>query len=404
MTYAVPALTALLGTLTLMVSLRPLAVHIQLTDKPGGRKHHVGEIPLVGGIAMFVGIVVGVSVVAGGDGSTWYFVWAGALLVVVGTLDDRQSLPCLVRLAAQVGAALIMIVGGNLVIADIGNPFGTGIIHLGPAAIAGSVLITVTIINAFNFIDGVDGLAGCIALVAVSAGALAGGWAAPSTVIAMVVAAAIIGFLIFNFPRVGNNPVRTFMGDAGSTLLGLVVVWLTITITQGEARHISPVIGLWFALIPIADFFSCFVQRIARGKSPLSPGREHFHHALLRAGLSSRQVLGILTSMAALYAGIGLLGAAISAPDVVMFSLWLALGASQYWIVKWIALRIIDRRQDSELLDSARPGRGLERDHEASSAGSDQVPVGETAASLPRRRYAAPPVVTLGARHPPSGD
>ncbi len=340
MIYAAPALTALLGTFALMVVLWPLAIPLQLIDRPGGRKHHTGEIPVIGGIAIFVGILLGFSVATGTVDITGYPILAAALLVVVGALDDRQSLPCLVRLAAEVGAALIMIVGGKLIIADIGDPFGSGIIHLGPAAIAGSVLVTVTVINAFNFIDGVDGLAGCMAIVALSACVLAAGGAAPCAFIAVVVIAAIIGFLVFNFPRNGNNPLRTFMGDAGSTLLGLVVVWLTICITQGESRHISPVVGLWFALVPLADFFSCFVQRIAKGKSPLSSGREHFHHVLLRAGLNSRQVLAILTSMAVLYAGIGLLGAVIGAPDFVMFSLWLALGASQYWLVKWFAAQV----------------------------------------------------------------
>ena len=340
MNFAAPALAALLGTLVLMFTLRPLAIHIQLIDRPGGRKHHVEEIPIVGGIAMFVGIVLGLAVMKGTVGSTGYLILASALLVAVGALDDRQSLHYFVRLSAEVGAALIMIVGGKLIIADLGDPFGSGIIHLGPAAIVVTVLVTVTVINAFNFIDGVDGLAGCMALVALSAGILAGGWAAPSTVLAGVVIAAISGFLVFNYPVNGTNPLRSFMGDAGSTLLGLVVVWLTICVTQGESRHVSPVVGLWFVLVPLADFFSCFVQRIGKGKSPLSSGREHFHHVLLRAGLNTRQVLGILTSMASLYAGIGLLGDGIGVPDFAMFSLWLVLGASQYWLVKWIATRV----------------------------------------------------------------
>ncbi len=127
-------------------------------------------------------------------------------------------------------------------------------------------------------------------------------------------------------------------------LLGLIVVWFTISITQGDTRQISPVVGLWFALVPLADFFSCFVQRLAKGKSPLAAGREHFHHALLRTGLTDQQVLGILTGMAVLYAGVGLLDARAGAPDWAMFSLWLALGASQFWIVKAIATRAEGRK------------------------------------------------------------
>ena len=337
MIYAAPALTALLGTLALIVVLRPLAVHLRLTDRPDDRKRHVGEIPLVGGIAMFVGIFLGLLVAADLDSATWYVILAAAFLVAVGVIDDRQGLPCLGRLAAQMTATLIMIIGGNFVIADIGDPFGSGIVHLGLATLAVSVLITMTVINAFNFIDGVDGLAGCIALIAVAAGALAGGWAAPSTLFALVVAAAIVGFLFFNFPMNGTNPVRTFMGDAGSTLLGLIVVWLTIAICQGEHRAISPVVGLWFVLVPVADFFSCFVQRLAKGTSPLAAGREHFHHALLRLDLSAAQVVATLTGFAAVYAGIGLLGAATGVPDWAMFSVWMTLLVFQYWIVTGIA-------------------------------------------------------------------
>ncbi len=353
MIYAAPASAALLGTLLLMFVLRALAVRLQLTDRPGGRKHHSGDIPLIGGIARFAGIFLGLYLATGAAGSTRYLMLAGALLVAVGALDDRHSLPRLVRLAAEVGAALLMIVGGGLIIADIGNPFGFGIIYLGPAAIVGSVLVTVTVINAFNFIDGVDGLAACMVLVALSAGALASGLAAPTTLIAVVVSAAILGFLVFNFPTKEENPLRTFMGDAGSTLLGLIVVWFTIAITQGESRQISPVVGLWFAMVPLADFFSCFVQRLARGKSPLTAGRDHFHHALLRAGLSARQILGLLTSMAMLYAGIGLLGDRLGVPDWAMFSLWLSLGASQYWLIKHIAARVERRKSLQSPLPSS---------------------------------------------------
>ncbi len=115
---------------------------------------------------MFAGIFLGLTLATGEAGSTRYLFLAGALLVAVGTLDDRRSLPTRVRLAAEIAAALLMIVGGGLIIADIGDPFGSGTVYLGPAAIAGSVLVTVTVINAFNFIDGVDGLAACMVLVA----------------------------------------------------------------------------------------------------------------------------------------------------------------------------------------------------------------------------------------------
>ncbi|MBT8095394.1 MAG: undecaprenyl/decaprenyl-phosphate alpha-N-acetylglucosaminyl 1-phosphate transferase [Woeseia sp.] len=343
MAYTAPALTALLGTLGLILFLRPAAALFGLIDRPDSRKRHAGEVPLVGGIAMFGGIVAGVLVATGADRFSLELVIASTLLVAVGTFDDRRNLHYAIRLTAQLGAALIMIIGANLVVADVGAPFGTGIVHLGPLAITASLLITLTVINAFNFLDGVDGLAGSVALIALIAVAFAGGWAAPSTVMAVVAIAAIIGFLFFNFPRVGENRVRTFMGDAGSTFLGLLVVWLTIEISQGEARHISPVIGLWFALVPIADLFQCFVRRIARKQSPTTAGLDHSHHILLGAGMNSRQVVAVLTGLAALYAGFGLVGAKAGVPDFAMFTFWLALGAAQFWIVKSIAKWFIAR-------------------------------------------------------------
>jgi UDP-GlcNAc:undecaprenyl-phosphate GlcNAc-1-phosphate transferase len=342
----IAVLATLLVTWVFVASLRPVAIAVGLTDAPGGRKRHAGEVPIVGGIAMYAGIFVGICIAMGASGNTIYLLAAGALLIVVGVLDDWRGLPCFPRLLAEISAALIMIIGGGLVITDIGNPFGFGIIQMGPAAIAVSILITVSVINAFNFIDGVDGLAGSMALVALLAGATASGWAAPSVSIASVAIAAIIGFLFFNLPMRSNRHSRTFMGDAGSTLLGLVVVWHTISITQGDARAISPVTGLWFALVPLADFFTCFVRRIANGRSPFDCGRDHIHHALLRSGFTAQQTLIILTGLAATYSGIGLFGVVVGAPESVMFALWVILGASQYWFVSRLGAQPENRTED----------------------------------------------------------
>jgi UDP-GlcNAc:undecaprenyl-phosphate/decaprenyl-phosphate GlcNAc-1-phosphate transferase len=235
---------------------------------------------------------------------------------------------------AQVCAALIMALGGGLYLRDIGDPFGTGILSLGFLAIAISVIITLTVINAFNFVDGIDGLAACMALIALASGALAVGLNVKAAAIAAVVCGAIMGFLAFNFPANRNRHLRTFMGDAGSTLLGFVVVWFTLSISQGDERVLSPVTALWFALMPLSDFFSCVVRRVAKGKMPLHPGREHFHFMLMRAGLSGRQVLVVLVIFALFYAAIGLLGASIALPDWALFAPWMALLVFQTLIIK----------------------------------------------------------------------
>jgi len=138
--------------------------------------------------------------------------------------------------------------------------------------------------------------------------------------------------------------LRTFMGDAGSTLLGFLVVWFAISVCQDKTRSLSPVDALWFVLMPLADFFSCFVRRIARGKMPLHAGREHFHYMLMRAGLSDRQALGMLVAFGVFYAAVGLIGAREKLPDWVLFAPWFTLLALQYFIIRSLAVYVRLRR------------------------------------------------------------
>ena len=135
------------------------------------------------------------------------------------------------------------------------------------------------------------------------------------------------------------------MGDAGSTLLGFAVVWVTLGVAQGEARVISPVHALWFAAVPIFDCMSCFVRRSLRGKSPFTPGCDHFHHTLLQGGFGVRVTLGIITLVQVIYAIIGLAGFYAGVPDYIMFAAWSALGLSQHLIFRTVAnFRRLSRR------------------------------------------------------------
>src|ERR1700687_2681704 len=112
-------------TVVLTVTLRPLALRLHLTDKPGGRKHHIGEIPLVGGIAMLIGILVA-ALAAMQPTARWALLVPAALLVIVGVIDDRYNVGVSARLVAQICAVLIMMIFGGLYLRDIGDPFGTG--------------------------------------------------------------------------------------------------------------------------------------------------------------------------------------------------------------------------------------------------------------------------------------
>jgi UDP-GlcNAc:undecaprenyl-phosphate GlcNAc-1-phosphate transferase len=328
---------ALIVTIAFMFALRPLAKRVGLVDRPGGRKLHTGDIPIIGGIAMFAGIFSGLSILGLDLNFLLSIFVASFLLVTIGVIDDKYPLPAAARMTTQVAVVLIMIYGADLYLADIGDPFGTGLITTGPFMLIFTALVTLTMINAYNMIDGIDGLAGSLAMVAMVSVAAVAGINNAFGAMALVIAASVFSFLLFNFPVKWNRPVRSFMGDAGSTLLGFTIVWATLGVAQGEARVISPVHALWFAAVPIFDCLTCFVRRSLQGKSPFTPGRDHYHHTLKEGGFGVRQRLGILTGIQLVYAIIGLTGHFAGVPDYVMFTAWSILGLSQRIIICRVA-------------------------------------------------------------------
>ncbi len=326
-------------TVAFLLALRPVAVSVGLVDRPGGRKLHVGDVPIIGGIAMFIGIIGGFVVLGAANSVTFGLAFAFFLLVAIGALDDKYAVAAFVRVLVQIAAVLIMTFGTQLYLQSIGDPFGLGAIHLGPFALAATLIIALTVINAYNLVDGVDGLAGALALIALIAVSVVGGMSAISTSIALIVAGSTVGFLLFNFPVAANRPVRTFMGDAGSTLLGFTVFWATLAVSQGEEAAISPVVGLWFASIPVYDSLTCIVRRVMAGKSPFKPGRDHFHHTLLRGGFRVRQKLGILGGLQALYACFAVVSHKFGMPDFALFGIWCGLGLTQRLVIRAVSRR-----------------------------------------------------------------
>ena len=331
------ALVATIVTVAIMLALHPLAMKFGLVDEPGGRKRHEGSVPIIGGIAMFIGISIGVYLTGPPTVGFLSAFVAGSLLIVVGAIDDGISLPTSTRIIAQLAAVLIMIYGAGLQLSDVGAPFGTGVIMMGPFSLIFTIVVSLTMINAYNLVDGIDGLAGSLAIVALLAVALVAGTANIFGGVALIVVASIVGFLLFNYPFKWNRLLRSFMGDAGSTLLGFAIVWLTLGVAQGADRVISPVHCLWFAAVPIFDCLTCFVRRSLKRKSPFTPGRDHFHHTLRRGGFGVRGTLGILTGFQLIYATFGLIGHFAGVPDVVMFACWSVLGISQRKIIGTIA-------------------------------------------------------------------
>lgn len=272
-------------------------------DRPGGRKQHRGNVPLVGGIAVFAGVLAG-CVWSDGFSHFYQVVIIGAtVLVVLGALDDRHGLSVRTRLLVQAGVISATIFVTGVYVHDLGGLFGYKVL-LGWVGIPFTVVAIIGLLNAFNLMDGIDGLAGGLALVAIGA-ILASGSSAPGhdiLTLLLALAAALIPFLAANFGWFGQ---KVFLGDAGSLLLGYLIAWALIGSSQLQIHRLSAVGVLWCVAVPVLDTFAVMFRRIRQGRSPFRPGRGHIHHLLLNAGLGPRATLVVLLILATLIVMLG---------------------------------------------------------------------------------------------------
>lgn len=347
----------LLVTMLFMFALRPVARGIGLIDRPGGRKMHIGEVPVTGGLAMMGGLIIGALYSQSAISGFAFFFTALALLVLIGALDDRYDLPASVRFMAQMCAALLMVAGADVSVTDLGQPFFGDVLQLGWLSIPFSITIVLTAINAFNMFDGSDGVAGIqalIALVFLGFVCIMGG-AMSYLPLLFGLSGCIFGFLIFNWPSKRTRNVRAFMGDAGSTMLGFSLAWLSIELSQGSARVISPVVALWVFALPLFDLFSSMIRRVSQGVSPFHGDSEHLHHLLRRFGFSSRQVAQVVLLASSVFAAMGVGAYMNGIADGWLFGAWILLGAG-YHIVFGSGL-VIPRREAARLDDGTVTGK-----------------------------------------------
>jgi UDP-GlcNAc:undecaprenyl-phosphate/decaprenyl-phosphate GlcNAc-1-phosphate transferase len=330
----IPAsIASFLVSCTMLLALRPFAEVVGLLDKPGGRKTHHGVVPVVGGLAMLAGLLVAA---IGGDGlgrGGMSILVVSVFMVVLGALDDRFNLPPRVRLFAHLSAAVALVYSSGHVVRYLGDLVGWGDVGLGIFALPFTVISIVALINAFNMLDGLDGLAGSAGLVAlggiVTISSLSG--ATGTLLIAASMLGAVSAFLMFNLPTRFNRPVRTFMGDAGSTLLGFLLAGLSLTLVQPTTLNLSPMIVLWMMPIPIFELFTSTARRISRGMSPTEADTGHFHHLLIAAGLSVRAICSLYFLVSAVSCAVGIWAYQNDVPDPLLFAgFCLAFGS---WLI-----------------------------------------------------------------------
>lgn len=279
---------------------KTLAYKVGAIDVPkDNRRMHKVPIPRLGGLAIFLAFLLSVLVFAEIDRQMQGILLGAVMIVILGVMDDIMALKALPKLLVQIAAAGVAVYHG-CVIQFFSNPnvfSEITYINLGWLSYPVTIIWIVAITNAVNFIDGLDGLAAGVS--AISTAAL--------TVIALMVAetnvaiilsalfGACLGFLPYNM-----NPAKIFMGDTGATFLGFMLATLSVTGLFKMYAIISFAVPFLILGVPIFDICFAFLRRIAKGQSPMTADRGHFHHRLIDMGFSQKQSVAIAYMLTAI--------------------------------------------------------------------------------------------------------
>lgn len=263
-------------------------------DRPDPRKVHHRPVPRIGGLGIYLGFMAAMLAMVSSVAlepevrfELWGLLLGGTLIVILGLIDDYKNLPAKVKLAGQIVAAAVLVVGFDVRIDFITDPFGD-YLFLEWFAVPATLFWIVGLTNTVNLIDGLDGLAAGVAtiasitiflvalqeqigLVAVFTAALAG---------------AAVGFLYYNF-----NPAKIFMGDSGSMFLGYMLAGISVIGAVKSAATIALIVPILALGLPIMDTTFAIIRRY-RGHVPIfKPDKGHLHHRLLDLGFTQRQAV-----------------------------------------------------------------------------------------------------------------
>jgi len=325
---------------------RQIAIRLGIVDTPNQRKIHEGRKPLMGGLAIFVAFTLALLLFSPPP----HLVELGAvlsgaaLLAVVGLLDDRYHLSIRLRLGAMIVAALVLVAAGIQI-----RLFRTPLIDI-PL----TVLWVVTIINAANFLDNMDGLTAGFSAIAAFFFMLISLTQSLSLVSSLAAAllGSAVGFLVYNF-----NPSSTFMGDMGALVLGFALAVLGIKLKfDHQPLDVTWMVPLLVLALPLFDISLVVVTRLLEGRSPGQAGKDHTSHRLLSMGFNQRMTLFILYGGCVLFGGLGLLVSA--APTDI--ALQLGLFGLLTLAVLFVLMMFVRRRYQTSHQPVSAPGTAIQ--------------------------------------------
>lgn len=343
-TFILAFLTAFAVTYYAIPSIITIAREKNLTDQPGERRSHSIPTPSLGGIAIFAGVLF--SLIAWTPYQLFeglqYILCSAIVIFLIGAKDDIIPSRPMAKLLGQILAASILVFVAGVKIPSFFGVFGIEALPVWLSYII-SIFTIIVIVNAFNLIDGVNGLTATICIIT---SFFLGYWFnlidhPEFTILSAALIGSSVAFLKYNW-----TPAKIFMGDTGSLLIGLMLSVQTLKFLEfhhtGEVPEqyfflASPAIAIAILIVPLFDTLRVFVSRILRGKSPFHPDRNHIHHLLIDSGLSHIQatmVLGIVTMV--------FIAFATSIQSIGILPLILIIGFTAFgltWLLKRVALK-----------------------------------------------------------------
>ena len=315
-----------------------------LVDLPDrSRKFHKRPTPLTGGIGILIAILVSGKLYIDLNNLTGYLPEFTFQLVVISIplilfflIDDVSSLKPYSRIIIQSLLSIYMIINSGIHLESLGDLFGYGEVNLGIFGIPFTIFCIVGVMNAFNMLDGINGLcAGCAMLALLLVGFYSG--LIYDSMLVLIIGS-MIGFLIFNLGFLGKKR-GVFLGDSGSNLIGFWVAWIAIYASQTQTYYIEPVTMLWFVAVPLLDCVGLIFTRVKDGKSWSTAGRDHIHHKLMN-NFSSKIALSIIL-LVTFFTGLFGIFLDIIVPSYISMILFIIYGIIYYSLSRFIKVNVI---------------------------------------------------------------
>lgn len=316
-------LVTFVSSIILVPIMRKVAIHVNALDEPNARRLNKIAMPTLGGLAIFFSFMLGYMLYANQSLQMLSILIGSFLLVIFGMVDCINPVKAKYRFLVQVVAAAIIVFYGNIVLNEI-TIFGKYFFFPQPWNYILTILFIVTITNAINFTDGMDGLASGISSIYFLTIAIISFILKRSdgldVILSLIMLGSTLGFLVYNFP-----PAIIYLGDTGSQFLGFIIAVIAL-LGFKTATFTSLIIPVLILAIPLLDVVFAIIRRTLKKENPTKPDKSHFHHQLLKMKFSTKTSLLIIYFIEILFAAVSIL---------------YALGDTTYAVIIYIGLMIV---------------------------------------------------------------